>query len=283
MNKHSQRLWRRWALLTGAVVLGAACPASPFTADSPTTPARRAPKLASVLPDGEARLAVGLAALDGGGDVAVYGDRSTYDTASIVKVDILAALLLKAQDEGRQLTEGEEAYAAEMIEHSDNESAWALWDVIGRADGLDSANKRLGLTSTKGGEGIHWGLTQTTAEDQLVLLRAMFSADSASASSGSAPKLSKASRAYIQKLMGRTEAEQAWGVSAASGSGWALKNGWLQRSTTGLWDINSIGRVTVDGRRYLVAVLSDGNASMEAGVSLVEKAAKAAVVAARRR
>lgn len=38
-----------------------------------------------------------------------------------------------------------------------------------------------------------------------------------------------------------------------------LKVGWLQRSATGLWVVNSIGSVERGGRRYLVAVLSDGN------------------------
>jgi hypothetical protein len=78
--------------------------------------------------------------------------------------------------------------------------------------------------------------------------------------------------------MARTAAGQRWGVSAAAdGSGWALKNGWLPRSATGLWDIDSIGRVTVDGRAYLVAALSQGNATKAEGVSLVEAAARAAV------
>jgi hypothetical protein len=101
--------------------------------------------------------------------------------------------------------------------------------------------------------------------------------------------------------MAHVASEQAWGVSAAgtasgvtsaAGSGhksgtpsapasaFALKNGWLQRSTTGLWDVNSVGRVTVDGHRYLVAVLSDGNASMSDGVLLVQRTARAAVASA---
>ncbi len=58
------------------------------------------------------------------------------------------------------------------------------------------------------------------------------------------------------------------GVSAAAeGTSWALKNGWLPRSTTGLWVVNSIGRVTVDGADRLVAVLSDGTASLAEGIS----------------
>ena len=56
-----------------------------------------------------------------------------------------------------------------------------------------------------------------------------------------------------------------------------LKNGWLPRSATNLWEINSIGEVEHDGQEYLVAVLSADNETMDDGVGLVQKAAKAAV------
>ncbi|OLZ72792.1 hypothetical protein AV521_07425 [Streptomyces sp. IMTB 2501] len=214
-----------------------------------------------------ARVSAAVLAVDSG-ESAVHGD-TAFDTASIVKVDILAALLLQAQDADRWLTAAEQAYATKMIENSDNASATALWHSIGRADGLDAANTRLGLTATSGGDGELWGLTQTTAADQLVLLQQVFGADS---------RLSAASRTYVQGLMKSVEADQRWGVSAvAEGNSWALKNGWLARSTTGLWDVNSIGRVTVDGTGYLVAVLSKGTESQARGIALVEAAAKAAV------
>ncbi|MEU6508094.1 hypothetical protein [Streptomyces sp. NPDC046942] len=205
------------------------------------------------------------------GESAGYGE-AAFDTASIVKVDILAALLLQAQDAGRQLTATEQAYATKMIENSDNASATQLWHTIGRADGLDAANKRFGLTSASGGDGELWGLTQTTAADQLVLLQQVFGDDDA--------QLSAASRAYVQGLMGSVETDQQWGVSAAGDAGsWPLKNGWLARSTTNLWVVNSIGRVTVDGAGYLVAVLSKGTGTQAEGIALVEAAAKAAVSA----
>jgi hypothetical protein len=205
------------------------------------------------------------------GRAARYGVRAgtTYDTASIVKVDILAALLLKAQDEHRGLTAQEKASAESMIRISDNASADALWRVIGQAPGLNAANRRLGLTGTTGGDDGHWGLTQTTATDQLALLSAVFGTDS---------PLDQASRAYLRGLMGGIAAGQDWGVSAA-GPVTGLKNGWLQRTATGRWDVNSIGLVRVDGHDRLVAVLSRGSVRMADGVQLVEKAAKAAVQA----
>ncbi|MFC9942745.1 serine hydrolase [Streptomyces pratensis] len=225
--------------------------------------------------DLDAELADALAPLADGADVTVavldtesgtgaaYGD-GAYDTASIVKVDILAALLLQAQDEGRELNGAEHAYAEAMIRRSDNTSATELLKVIGGEDGLDAANERLGLTATKAAHA--WGLTQTTAADQVRLLEAVSGTDS---------ELSPASRAYMTELMGQVEADQRWGVSAA-GTGAVLKNGWMPRTTTGLWDVNSIGRVESGGHTLLVAVLSRGHATKEAGIALVESVAKAA-------
>jgi hypothetical protein len=223
--------------------------------------------MASVTVPSGAQVSVAVLGL-GSGESAVYGG-AAFDTASIVKVDILATLLLQAQDAGRRLTAAERAYATKMIENSDNASATALWHTIGRAAGLDAANKRFGLTGTSGGSGELWGLTQTTAADQLALLRQVFGTES---------RLSAASRTYVQTLMESVETDQQWGISAAAdGGSWALKNGWLPRSTTGLWDVNSIGRVTVDGAGYLVAVLSKGTVSQARGITLVEAAAEAAL------
>ncbi|MEY9989136.1 beta-lactamase class A [Streptomyces sp. V4I8] len=239
--------------------------------------------LKPVLPGGDTRLAVAVLDLDSADqEIASYGrPDATFETASIIKVGILATLLLQAQDEGRELTDAERRYADEMIRTSDNEATDVLWRAIGRAEGLAAANERLGLSSTQGGPGIRWGLTRTTATDQVKLLRAVF-ARGPVASAHSPEGLNQESRAYIQDLMGSIAEGQDWGVSAAGspGSRWALKNGWLQRSTTDLWIINSVGHVTVHGRGYLVSVLSGGNASMEGGISLVERAARAAIGAA---
>ncbi len=198
------------------------------------------------------------------GESAVYGD-GPYATASIVKADILAALLLAAQDAGRSLTAEERTRTDAMIRLSDNDAATALFTAIGGADGLDAANARLGLSETSGDAA--WGLTRTTARDQVALLQALFGKDSV---------LTEASRSYAAGLMERIAADQDWGVSAA-GADWALKNGWMPRTATGLWDVNSIGRVTVGSRVVLIAVLSAGHTTKDAGVALVEAAVLAAV------
>ncbi|MER5759337.1 serine hydrolase [Streptomyces sp. NPDC002082] len=228
-----------------------------------------AAELVEVTPPGDRQLSVAVMDLETG-ERAVSGS-GRYDTASIVKVDVLAALLLQAQDAGRALTTSERARATSMIRNSDNEATTALWAAIGGAAGLDAANQRLGLTETIAGLNGRWGLTQTTAEDQLILLNAIF---------GTGSVLVQADRELIEGLMESVSAGQDWGVSAADSDA-ALKNGWLPRTATGLWDINSIGRVHVEGREWLIAVLSDGNPTQADGIALVEEATRAAASAIR--
>ncbi|MFI9646341.1 serine hydrolase [Streptomyces sp. NPDC052040] len=263
------------ASVTALVSTGVLQAAPAHAADSPTGPGSPA-AAAPVQPQAAPRVTSAVLGLDGDDlEPTVHGDDTPYDTASIVKVDILAAVLLQAQDAGRQLTPDELDHAEAMIRRSDNDSATALWQQIGGAPGLEAANKRLGMTTTKGGPGLLWGLTRTTARDQIRLLRAVFG--TRPAADPASPALREESREYIRTLMTRIEDDQAWGVSAAGRAGWALKNGWLQRTASGLWDINSIGQVAVDGHHYLVAVLSDGSPSMKDGVALVEEAARDAV------
>ncbi|MEV6957410.1 serine hydrolase [Streptomyces sp. NPDC051183] len=226
-----------------------------------------AAELSRSAPTRDLRISVAVMDLESG-ERGVFG-RGKYDTASIVKVDILATLLLQARDGGRTLTSRERTRAANMIQNSDNAATDVLWDAIGGAAGLDAANERIGLTATSAGQDGRWGLTQTTAEDQLVLLDAIFGTESV---------LLPADREFIESLMERVAVGQDWGVSVADSSA-ALKNGWLPRTATGLWDINSIGRAQVDGRDCVIAVLSDGSRTQADGIALVETAARAAAAA----
>ncbi|MFJ5231406.1 serine hydrolase [Kitasatospora sp. NPDC088391] len=207
-----------------------------------------------------------VAVTDLGSGAAAQWGADSFVTASIVKVDILAALLLRTGGDG--LTDDQKAAAELMIEQSDNDAASALFEAAGGAAGLDAANARFGLTGTVAGTDGYWGLTSTTAADQARLLRVVFTADS---------PLDADSRAYLGQLMGRVADGQDWGVSAADQGGAAqLKNGWLPRSASGLWVVNSIGRVAYGGRDLLVAVLSDGSATQQDGIDLVESVAAAA-------
>ncbi|MEO3885567.1 serine hydrolase [Nonomuraea sp. B5E05] len=189
-------------------------------------------------------------------------------TASIVKVDIVIALLLKVQRQGRGLTAWERRAAARAIKVSDNAAASALWSAIGGASGLAAANKKLGLRHTRAGPGGAWGSTTTSADDQVRLLKALSSATS---------PLSAKHRRYVLGLMRNVVPEQAWGVSAADRgeAGVALKNGWLpRRRDGGKWTVNSIGRVRDRGHTFLIAVISRRNTSMRAGIKAIERVSR---------
>jgi len=232
----------------------------------------------------EAELTATLAALDAASRTefaVVLHDRRTgerygyragepFETASVVKVQIAVAVLLQAERAGRALTARERSLLGVMIRRSDNDAASALWADIGGAAGLTAVNRLLGLTGTTPGSGGRWGLTTTSASDQALLLDAL--ADPAG-------PLSAESAAYLATLMTGVWVDQAWGASAAADPDElvAVKNGWLARSTeNGRWIVNSMARI-VDGDTDLVLViLSHGNASMGAGVALVEQVASSA-------
>ncbi|GLW71906.1 hypothetical protein Kpho02_42050 [Kitasatospora phosalacinea] len=180
-----------------------------------------------------------------------------FVTASVVKVDLVAALLLHRGGEGG-LTAGERESAESAIVRSDNSAASELYRRVGGAPGLDAAYRALGLVETTAGRDGYWGLTTTGVGDRVRLLRQVFAAD------GALP-----GRRWLAGLMGRVVPEQTWGVSAAGAT--ALKNGWLPRSATGLWVVGSFGALA-DGT--LVAVLSDGWREMAQGVAAVESAAR---------
>ncbi|MGW1997034.1 serine hydrolase [Embleya sp. NPDC001921] len=255
-------------------------PTLPST-DAPTDVARGADRQPAVGPTAATALAAALPEIAGnlsvaildpaGGEPVGYNTDRSYVTASIVKVDILAALLLRTQQEHRALTTAERATAAAMIEHSDNDAADTLWSAIGGAAGLRTANTTLGLTETEP-TGLSWGLTRTTATDQVRLLDAITAIDS---------PLDAGSRAYLADLMTSVEDGQTWGVATAADRDTtpALKNGWLPRDATGLWVINSIGHITHAGRPLLIAVLSDDQPSMPTGITQLEAVAQAAVPA----
>ncbi|MEU8180775.1 serine hydrolase [Micromonospora sp. NPDC049047] len=189
-----------------------------------------------------------------------------FETASIVKVNILAALLLRQRPPGRALAADTRRLAEAMIVSSDNAAAEALWDRIDGAGGLIAANRTLGLRETKPSP--HWGRTTTTAADQLRLLTAL--------TSPTGP-LTPTDRTFVMGLMKKVIPEQRWGITAARGSGNPsayVKNGWdTADADGGRWLVNSIGRIVEPRQDWLVAVLSDHHVSQQEGVRVVEKVA----------
>jgi beta-lactamase class A len=190
----------------------------------------------------------------------VYRPHVAMIAASIVKVDILATLLARAQALGGHLGAHEEYLCRQMIDESDNGAAQALWELLGDGEYVRRFNIAARLTETRLGGG-HWGTTTTSAADQVHLIQLIGYPN---------PVLSRSSRAYALDLMTHVDPSQAWGVSAGVSPRAivALKNGWLPADTG--WQVNSVGLVHGRGRNYAIAVLVDGATTQAAGIQTIE-------------
>ncbi|MEU0646554.1 serine hydrolase [Streptomyces umbrinus] len=259
--------WTDWYLRQGATGHHA------FSADPIDTVTCQAPHA----PDLATRLAqdiqAALSSRDGTVSVAVQDDSGLtcaraaerqYDSASVVKVLMMEGLLRRAEELGRRLTQWEETNVRPMIVSSDNDSAARLWADLGRTY-LNDFLTRVRTTATALGPGRYWGLTRTTATDQLRLLDVLTNAQSF-----------LRTRAYGLKLLSEVRADQRWGVPAGMPQGLTahVKNGWLPRATHG-WRVHSIGAFTGEGRGYRIVVLSHDNPTMAYGVRTIERIAQA--------
>ncbi|MFE2046457.1 serine hydrolase [Streptomyces sp. NPDC059477] len=190
---------------------------------------------------------------------------SAYDSASVVKVTVLAALLWDAKKTNRLLTDRENQLATAMITKSDNTATSTLWKQLGltKIKGFLTAAK---MTQTKPGANGYWGLTQITVTDEQKLLKLIHAKNSV---------LSDNSRTYLLKLMGKVVSSQRWGTpyGVPSGVTVAVKNGWLQRSTQG-WRVHSVGTFKGGGHDYTITVLTHGNSTMNYGISTIQGVAK---------
>jgi hypothetical protein len=196
------------------------------------------------------------------GETSVYRPGIAQETASIMKVDILATLLAEDQARSAVLTPAEVALSQDMVEQSDNDDAQDLWDAEGGATAVTGFDTTAGLTQTTPDAAGYWGLSTTTAADQVQLLRRVAYPNDV---------LTTASRDYELGLMSHVDSDEAWGVSSgvASNATVALKNGWLPLDSGG-WQVNSIGYIDGDGRDYVVAMLSDGNATEAQGIDTLQ-------------
>ncbi|MFD8643578.1 serine hydrolase [Streptomyces zaomyceticus] len=190
---------------------------------------------------------------------------TAYDSASVVKVTVLATLLWDAKKTNRYLTARENTLATAMITKSDNTATTSLWNQLGVAK-VKGFLAAAGMTRTVPGSGGYWGLTQINATDEQKLLSLITARNTV---------LSDGSRTYILKLMGQVVTSQKWGTPAGAPSSVSVhvKNGWLQRATRG-WRVHSVGAFKGGGHDYTITVLTDGNSSMSYGVNTIQAVSK---------
>ncbi|MFJ4339553.1 serine hydrolase [Streptomyces sp. NPDC088915] len=276
MNRH---ISLRARVLTVAAAAGVLVSVVAGAAPASAAPA---PKVACT--SGKAGLAAKLqkditAALAGRSGTVAVGlyDRTTkttctlrattaYDSASVVKVTVLATLLWDAKKTNRYLTSRETGLATAMITKSDNAATTTLWKQLGLTK-VKGFLKAAGMTNTVPGADGYWGLTRINVTDEQRLLSLLTAKNTV---------LSDNARAYVLKLMGGVVTSQRWGTPAGAPSSVSVhvKNGWLQRATRG-WRVHSIGTFKGAGHDYTVSVLTDGNSTMNYGVTTIQAVSKA--------
>jgi hypothetical protein len=196
------------------------------------------------------------------GATFLYRPGVREQTASIVKVDILATLLHEAQDHDASLGGEEQYLAAGMIEQSSDEDATDLWADAGGTGAIGAFDRSIGMTQTTPDAQGYWGESLTTARDQIRLLRVVALPNDV---------LHYNWRASELYLMAHVIPFDEWGVSAGppANVSVALKNGWVPVVADD-WQVNSIGAVAGDGRDYLLAVLTSGDAGKSYGVETID-------------
>jgi len=189
-------------------------------------------------------------------------------TASVIKVQFLAGVLLRAQELDREVTAWEQERIEPMMARSHNPPASELFLDLGGVAGQEALDERFGLTATTSTS--KWGATVSTAHDRTRLALAVLH--------GGGP-LGADARERAWQTMTAVHPTQRWGISAGVPEGWsvALKNGFYPTSGIPAWRIGSTGFVRDDlsGEGYAITVMTDQNPGHATGQALVEQVAEA--------
>jgi hypothetical protein len=185
-------------------------------------------------------------------------------TASVLKVMVMAGTLLEAQETGRPPTAWEMSQLTPMITESADPPVRSLWNSFGGSPWFADQAETFGLSQTTaiGDDGQPWGRTRTSALDQANLLRQVLLGEWGPLEAG---------RSVATDLMTSVVPSQTWGVTAGVPDDRvvAQKNGFAAGTA------NSVGVVydAAGEPDYIVAVLTIGWPSWEDGVPVVEEIA----------
>lgn len=181
-----------------------------------------------------------------------------HNSASVVKVMFMVALLRERGVRHDALTDGERALLEPMIRRSDNQAATAIYNRVGES-ALYRLAKDAGLDhfSTQP----TWGLTTITAGSQARFFSRLRT------------YIPKRHRAYAMRLLTQIVPSQRWGIPPVAPRGWRLhfKGGW---SGAPSWRVNQVMLLRNSPRRFSVAVLTREQPSMTYGTESIEGVAR---------
>jgi len=188
--------------------------------------------------------------------------RMRITTASVIKLQVLGAVLLRDQDRGHGLTSWERDRVLPMIRYSfNNPYVSDLYSHVGGVPGMDRLSRRLGATHTT--NTAEYGATWTTSEDRTRIALSMCY--------GGGP-LRASARSAAWRVVMQVHPTQRWGITYGAPHGWTigLKNGFYPMSGYG-WRVGSTGFVQAPDSHegYAITVLTDHDPGQYTGMRLV--------------
>jgi beta-lactamase class A len=188
----------------------------------------------------------------------VYGQNihRTFVSASVVKAMLLVAYLRMVAADHRDLTSSDRSILDPMIEVSDNSAATQAWEIVGN-------ERLLRLASAAGMSDFSivadWASAQISAADQARFFFAMHRV------------LPWRFRGYADHLLSHIVDYESWGIPAvARPAGWAVyfKGGWRGTDLGQL--VHQAARLRGHDKRIAIAVMTDGDPSMDYGIETIE-------------
>jgi hypothetical protein len=193
--------------------------------------------------------------------------------ASTAKILVVAAAMMRAREQGRDLTGPEREHARLAITESDNEVTDALYLASGGHAAVARLARRLGLASAVTPVD-HWSRTLGTTDELVTLLRSL--------ALGSGP-LVPDDTATLLAHMGSVTDGQRWGVGTVESRTVLVrvKNGWMTLDPTPgrPWQVNSVGDVRGDGRDYVLAIAQQAQRTQFEGFELASRIGRAVYAA----
>jgi hypothetical protein len=189
------------------------------------------------------------------GNLRGYKPRREFHSASVVKAMLMVSYLRRDSVRHRPLSSSDKALLAPMIQRSDNATATAIFNIIG----LDGLNRLARVAKMRDFHpNVVWGLTRISAGDQASFFYRL------------RRYIPRRHRHYALRLLSHIVSYQSWGIPPAKPRGWRVyfKGGFIPAS--GGWRINQVARLTRGPRKLGLAVLSQGNPSLEYGAKTVQ-------------
>jgi len=215
----------------------------------------------------EGDIGIAVATLDpSAGYYEAKGDQA-FHAASVVKVAIMLVFLDRLTAEGRDVNDEERELLEAMVTLSDNDAATDLWNRVGAGAGVAAYFSDNGIDGFTPDPEERWGLSYLTPKAVAILLSRLVEGR----------LLDEPQQRLAMDLMMDVAPSQRWGIADAvqdEGTLVGNKNGWYHDEEG--WDVHSAAFISREGppRLYVLAVMTNNQPTLEAGVELIEAVAR---------